>query len=117
MSYMAPELKQHLKSGTMPLKFRDKQLNFKQDIYSLGLILYELCHSIKSEAQKAMLFKNLGEDRQLAPSCFLVPGEHIEYELILKMTERDPRLRPSCFEVKNEWLPKWQAQVDSSLLI
>lgn len=44
--YMAPEIKQHYHAGTLPQKFQDVEINKAQDIYQLGLILYELCHKM-----------------------------------------------------------------------
>jgi hypothetical protein len=41
---MAPEIKKHFHAGTFPFKNNDIEINKKQDIYQLGLILYELCH-------------------------------------------------------------------------
>ena len=41
---MAPEIKRHLFAGTFPLKSNDIEINKKQDIYQLGLILYEMSH-------------------------------------------------------------------------
>lgn len=43
---MAPEIKQHYHAGTLPQKFQDVEINKAQDIYQLGLILYELCHKM-----------------------------------------------------------------------
>jgi len=43
-AYMAPEIKKHFHAGTFPFKNNDIEINKKQDIYQLGLILYELCH-------------------------------------------------------------------------
>lgn len=45
--YMAPEVKSHFNNGTQP-KTQDIVTLQKQDIYQLGLILYELSHKIKT---------------------------------------------------------------------
>jgi serine/threonine protein kinase len=46
--YMAPEIKKHFLKGTKPEKFSDIEINKKTDIFQLGLILYEICHPIKT---------------------------------------------------------------------
>ena len=106
-AYMAPEIKTHFHSGTRPQKFQDLEINKKQDIYSLGLILYELCHKMKTNMQKSHMFRDLQMKRVLNANCPLTK-EHVELDLILLMTEKDPKLRPSSLELKQVWLPRWQ---------
>ena len=45
---MAPEVKKHFHAGTKPRKHNDIELFKKQDIYQLGLILYELSNKVKT---------------------------------------------------------------------
>lgn len=97
---MAPEILKHMKDGTKPEKFQNMELNKGQDIYSLGLILYELSHKMKTNMQKVELFKDLKVSRKLKRQCPLQLDKHIEYKLILKMTEEDPKKRPSALEIK-----------------
>ena len=56
VTYMAPEIKEHYFAGTLPAKNQDIEIDMRQDIYSLGLILYEFCHKIKTNSQKHILF-------------------------------------------------------------
>jgi len=37
--------------------------------------------------------------------------EHIEYELIQKMTEINPKDRPSAYQIQQAWIPKWQDEL------
>jgi serine/threonine protein kinase len=51
-AYMAPEVKKHFLEGTRPSKEKDIELSKMQDIYQLGLILYEISHKMKTNMQK-----------------------------------------------------------------
>ena len=64
-AYMAPEIKTHFHSGTRPQNFKDLEMNKKQDIYSLGLILYEMCHKMKTYMQTCQSFRELQTKRIL----------------------------------------------------
>lgn len=107
---MAPEISKHLGSRTMPVEHQDTALNKNQDVFSLGLILYELNYKVKTMMQKIEVFRDLKMTRKLKSQwCPLVLGKHIEYELILKMTEENASRRPSAQEIKELWLPRWAA--------
>ena len=41
--------------------------------------------------------------------------EHIEYELIQKMTEINPKDRPSAYQIQQAWIPKWQDELKIQL--
>ena len=108
LAYMAPEIRSHYSAGTQPPKHPDMEVNMKQDIYSLGLILYEICHKIKTGMQRTQLFRSLDNNRKITDACPLSPDVHIEHELILRMTERDPASRPSALEIIQNYLPIWR---------
>jgi serine/threonine protein kinase len=71
-AYMAPEILKHMRDGTKPEKFNDMEINKSQDIYSLGLILYELSHKIRTNMQKVEIFKELKATRKLKNQCPLI---------------------------------------------
>ena len=71
------------------------QVNMKQDIYSLGLILYEICHKMRTGMMRSQLFRALDNKREIAEKA-PIKNEHIEYEMILAMTNPDPQERPSA---------------------
>lgn len=100
---MAPEVKTHFNNGTKP-ETKDIVTLQKQDIYQLGLILYEMSHKIKTNMQKTILFRALGQKREIADLCPLSEKD-IEYKLIMAMTEQDPTNRPSIEEIQSVWLP------------
>lgn len=104
-AYMAPEIKTHFEQGTRPPKHRDVQINKSQDIYQLGLILYELSHKVSTHHLKTMLFRQLLESRSLQGP---IKQGDIEFEMIMKMTDMDPSKRPTCEELQRDYLPKWE---------
>lgn len=105
-AYMAPEILSLFDLKAKPEDYKIK-ITKSQDVYSLGLILYEMCHKIRTNMQKVGVFNSLRSERKLKSQCPLVKGKHIEYDLIIKMTEEDPFLRPSSLEIKSKWLPLW----------
>ena len=52
----------------------------------MGLTIYEICHVQFTYKQRALNFKMLKSNRMLSPNSPYVENEHIEYELIMKMT-------------------------------
>lgn len=109
-AYMAPEIQKHYLDGTLPEKFTDVSINIKQDIYSLGLILYQLSFKITTAQQWSKVSKVLKHERRLS----LVEDHTIrqkEHEIILKMTEPKPEDRPTCVEVMNRLLPEWKCSL------
>ena len=63
--YMAPEIRSHYREGTQPPKHKDIEVNMKQDIYSLGLILYEICHKMRTGMMRSQLFRQLDKNREI----------------------------------------------------
>ena len=76
-------------------------------MYAAGLILYELCHKMRTVMQKINVFKDLKVMRQLKSQCPLRQGLHVEHDIIMMMTEEDPAKRPTSAEIKKKWLPIW----------
>jgi serine/threonine protein kinase len=95
-AYMAPEVLRHYWDGTRPPKHKNEEINMKQDIFQLGLILYEICHKMSTNMEKMQLFKRLQTQRDLSPECPLRKDRHIEYQMIIHMTEQNPEKRPSA---------------------
>jgi serine/threonine protein kinase len=82
---MAPEIRSHYREGTQPPKHKDLEVNMKQDIYSLGLILYEICHKMRTGMMRSQLFRQLDKNREI-PEQAPIKTEHIEHKMILAMT-------------------------------
>lgn len=111
--YMAPEIKRHYRAGTLPWKFTDVEINKAQDIYQLGLILYELCHKMPTMHQRNVLFQKLLKERQLSKDCPLHQDKHVEYRLILALTEERAESRPPIPEIISYWLKEWEKQINA----
>ena len=88
-AYMAPEL------------FTGAHAKINTDIYSLGVVLYELYtgRSLNGDRSITELFR--GQERSVLPPSLLVPGLDRSVErVILKCLDRDPDQRPgSALEV------------------
>lgn len=104
-AYMAPEIMMHFARGTRPQKYTDIDVNKRQDVFALGLILAELCFKIRTNHQRRQLFSQVRDKRELAENTLL------EHQYILDMTEPDPNLRPSSKEILQDLLPKWKADL------
>lgn len=76
----------------------------KQDIYSLGLILYELSHKMRTGMMRSQMFRHLDKTGEIAEIAPIKP-EHIEYQMIKAMTAHDPEDRPNALEVIQNFLP------------
>ena len=111
-AYMAPEIRHHYREGTQPPKHKDIEVNMKQDIYSLGLILYEICHKIKTGMQRTQVFRTLDNHRKINEKCPLIQDKHIEHSMILHMTAKDPESRPSAQDIIQTYLPSWREQIE-----
>lgn len=109
--YMAPEIKQHYFAGTLPQRYQNVDINKAQDIYQLGLILYELCHKMPTMHQRNVLFKKLLKERLLSKDCPLRQDKHVEYGMILAMTEEKAQSRPGIPEIIS-WLKSWEQEIE-----
>lgn len=78
-TYMAPET---VKLG---------KYSFKTDIYSLGIIYFELIHNFKTEMERSIMINKL-KNRKIKDT---------KLDLILKMTEINEELRPNINEIIN----------------
>ena len=69
------------------------------DIYSLGIMLFEMCHaSFGTGMERAVVLRDLA--KQQLPDAWPVSGSHPTVAaLILSMLSPDPRLRPSAHAV------------------
>ncbi|CAG7732579.1 unnamed protein product [Allacma fusca] len=83
-----------------PEQSRNKPYDFKVDIYSLGLIFFELLVPFSTEMER---YESLSQVRKMSfPRPFLVEHQ-AEYEFISKMVSHDPEQRPNATVIK-KWL-------------
>ncbi len=83
----------------------------KVDIYSMGLILLELCCNFSTGHEKSDAFDEIRRNHRL-PDCFDRAKHADEAQLILAMTEREPDARPSAAEIlASPALKAWRRRV------
>lgn len=113
---MAPEMLRHYQNLTKPDQ-TDKvrgaigfeQLK-KQDVFQLGLILFELSCKIGTHMERNMRFTKLRRGQIIdhgTADCPLEP-EHIEHQMIMAMTSEDPSQRPTVRQIAETWLRQWE---------
>lgn len=80
-----------------PEILEEKSYNEKVDIYSLGLILFELCYLFKTYSERRITLEDMRKNNHIPQKI----QEKYPYESILisKMTNPDPKCRPSTEEI------------------
>jgi serine/threonine protein kinase len=74
-----------------------KPYNEKVDIYSLGIILLELCFVFKTFSERRIILEKVRAESQIPE--ILKQNYPIEYSLIQRMIARDPLKRSSASEL------------------
>lgn len=87
------EIEEALKGRTYDAP--EDKVDFKRDIFSLGMILVELIAQPRTVAEKYDIFKSFKKDGKLPEK---VSGHPLK-SLALKLLENDPAKRPSAAEV------------------
>ena len=88
------------------------ELRQKQDVYAMGLVIYEVCHVHFKYSEKASNFRLLKNERKFPAKCPYVENELIEFELIKLMTEPDAQKRPTAEELVEKYIPLWEQQLN-----
>ncbi|QPG97183.1 hypothetical protein C2857_005922 [Epichloe festucae Fl1] len=70
----------------------------KVDMYSLGIIFFEMCYQPMLGMQKADVIGQLRRPKAVLPSDFK-PAEKTQTEIILSLVDHDPRERPSSTDL------------------
>ncbi|RYY69747.1 hypothetical protein EON63_23350 [archaeon] len=94
--------------------------NDKADMYSLGIILFEMCHTpFQTGMERFMVLKELREQLKF-PSSFPIHTHTQEYavfqEIILWLIHPNPALRPSAKELLTSSKIPARADIDSRYL-
>lgn len=80
-----------------PEQLKGQSYNYKVDIYSIGLIFFELLYVFSTEMERIVTLKNLRLNKY--PKEF--PDSHkSEYELLKQMLSHDPNERPTTFGIR-----------------
>lgn len=86
--YVAPELRG--KAG----KYNDKV-----DMYSLGIIFFEMCYSLKTGMERDAVIRKLREKDIIFPSEFWTEKRTVQGDIIKSLLNHDPVERPSSMEL------------------
>lgn len=90
--YVAPELKSGV-SGTY---------DNKVDMYSLGVIFFEMCYPLKTGAERADVITQLRKKDHSLPSVFQSSDKALQGEIILSLINHRPSERPSSKKLLHE---------------
>lgn len=82
--YVAPEVRSSV--GTY---------NSKVDMYSLGIILFEMCYPPVEGMERAQVLRNLREPKPTLPTDFNMAERNVQAEIILSLVDHSPKDRPS----------------------
>lgn len=70
--------------------------NEKIDIYSLGIIFFEMCYSFSTGMERDKVLKNLRLEKIVFPNDFKDPKFFVEKKLIKLLLNHNPKLRPDA---------------------
>lgn len=94
--YVAPELRTGVGGN----------YNEKVDMYSLGIILFEMCHPLGTAMERDQVIRQLREKQHTLPSDFQAPEKALQGGIILSLISHRPSERPSSAELlRNGKLP------------
>lgn len=86
--YTAPEVRSSI--GTY---------NSKVDMYSLGIILFEMCYHPVVGMERSEVLQGLREKEPKLPSDFRVKERAVQADIILSLLDHNPRTRPSSSDL------------------
>ncbi|KAF2474345.1 kinase-like protein [Lindgomyces ingoldianus] len=87
--YVAPELRSDV-TGT----YTDKV-----DMYSMGIIFFEMCYPLKTAMERDQVIRQLRERKHALPSDFETPEKSLQGSIITSLISHKPSERPSCAEL------------------
>ncbi|KAJ2548949.1 eukaryotic translation initiation factor 2-alpha kinase, partial [Coemansia sp. RSA 1933] len=91
--YVAPEVTAK-SSGGAAMRY-----NQKVDMYSLGIIFFEMCYPLKTGMERATVLHNLRKPEIVFPADFAAERMQLQYQIIKRLLSHNPRLRPSSAEL------------------
>ncbi|RHZ86074.1 hypothetical protein Glove_55g46 [Diversispora epigaea] len=97
--YVAPEVLSNNK--IVGLRY-----NHKVDIYSLGIIFFEICYKFSTEMERRVTILNLRKSEILFPKDFSTNKMENQVYIIRWCLHHNPKNRPTSLELlKSEWMP------------
>ncbi|KAI7831059.1 hypothetical protein BX661DRAFT_170235 [Kickxella alabastrina] len=98
-SYVAPEVTAKSSNGAT-------RYNQKVDMYSLGIIFFEMCYPLLTGMERATVLHNLRKPEIEFPDDFQTDKMQLQYQIIKRLLNHNPRLRPSSAELlESDLLP------------
>ncbi|KAK6201600.1 eIF2-alpha Serine/threonine-protein kinase [Scheffersomyces amazonensis] len=78
----------------------------KVDMYSLGIIFFEMCYSLSTGMERARTLNDLRLKSIEFPNNFTDSKYKIEKKIIKSLLDHDPKVRPGAMELlQSGWLP------------
>lgn len=87
--YVAPELR-----STVAGNYNDKV-----DMYSMGIIFFEMCYPLKTAMERDQVIRQLRERKHTLPAEFEKPEKVLQGNIITSLISHRPSERPSCTEL------------------
>ncbi|KAJ4989431.1 hypothetical protein SVAN01_05156 [Stagonosporopsis vannaccii] len=87
--YVAPEL-----SSTVAGNYNDKV-----DMYSMGIIFFEMCYPLGTAMERDKEIRILRERKHALPADFESPQKSLQGSIIMSLISHRPSERPSCAEL------------------
>ncbi|KAJ4324106.1 eukaryotic translation initiation factor 2-alpha kinase [Neodidymelliopsis sp. IMI 364377] len=87
--YVAPEL-----SSTVIGNYNDKV-----DMYSMGIIFFEMCYPLSTAMERDKEIRVLRERKHALPAEFETPQKSLQGNIIMSLISHRPSERPSCAEL------------------
>jgi translation initiation factor 2-alpha kinase 4 len=87
--YVAPEL-----SSTVAGNYNDKV-----DMYSMGIIFFEMCYPLRTAMERDKEIRVLRERKHALPPEFETPDKSLQGSIIMSLISHRPSERPSCVEL------------------
>ncbi|KAJ1950701.1 eukaryotic translation initiation factor 2-alpha kinase, partial [Linderina macrospora] len=97
-TYVAPEVTAKASGAT--------RYNQKVDMYSLGIIFFEMCYPMSTGMERATVLHNLRSPEIAFPADFPVERMALQHQIIRRLLSHNPRQRPSSAELlESDMLP------------
>ncbi|KAF2184716.1 kinase-like protein [Zopfia rhizophila CBS 207.26] len=87
--YVAPELRSNVGGN----------YNDKVDMYSMGIIFFEMCYPLKTAMERDQVIRQLRERKHTLPAEFETSDKSLQGSIISSLISHRPSERPSCAEL------------------